>query len=245
MQLPTSDTIIGDYLFGIPLVDEDGNELSPMIVESWIQRATAALETELMIKIAPTEITETHDYYIDEYASFCYLQLYQFPVISVESLVASYAGQDVMTFPQDWIRVYKNTGQLQLVPTTGSLSQVLLGQGSGVLLPLITNRLSHMPHLFNVSYTAGFEANQVPADICDIICMKACIGLLNILGDILLGAGIASQSVSIDGLSESITTTQSAENSAYSARIRQYERQIKLQMPNLRARYKGLRLAVA
>ena len=245
MNLPSAETITDDYLFGIPLVDDDGNALPGTVIESWLERATAAVETELIIKIAPTPISETHDYYIDEYSEFCYLQLYNYPLISVESLVASYAGQDIMTFPANWIRVYKETGQLQLVPTTGSLSQVLLGQGSGMLLPLITNRLSHMPHLFNVQYTAGFAPGTVPADICDIICMKACIGLLNILGDILLGAGIASQSVSIDGLSESIATTQSAENSAYSARIRQYERQIKAQMPNLRAKYKGLRLAVA
>lgn len=244
MELPTPDTIINDYLFGIPLVDEDGNKLGARIVENWIERSIAWLETELLICIKPTAISETHDYYLDEYQQFCYVQLYQYPVISVESFRASYAGQDIMTFPNEWIRVYHSTGQLQLVPTTGSLSQVLLGQGSGVLLPLLTARLSSMPHLFNVDYTAGFAEGKVPADICDIIAMKTCIGVLNILGDILLGAGIASQSISIDGLSESITTTQSAENSAYSARIRQYERQIKVQIPNLRTKYKGIRLAV-
>jgi hypothetical protein len=244
MDLPTPETITGDYLFGIPFVDENGNEMGEPIIENWIDRAISWLETELLISIKPTPVSETHDYYLDEYAQFCYLQLYQYPVISVQALKASYAGQDIMTFPQDWIRIYKSTGQLQLVPTTGSLSQVLL-RGPGVLLPLITAHLSSMPHLFTVEYTAGFEEGKVPADICDIICMKTCIGLLNILGDILLGAGIASQSVSIDGLSESITTTQSAENSAYSARIRQYERQIKAQLPNLRTKYKGIRMAVA
>ena len=245
MRLPTPATITSDYLFGIPLVDENGNKLGNPVIEGWIERSIAWLETELMISIKPTSIIETHDYYLDEYVQFCYVQLYQYPIISVESFKASYAGQDIMTFPQDCIRIYKTTGQLQLVPTTGSLSQVLLGQGSGVLLPMITARLSSMPHLFTVQYTAGFAENQVPPDICDIICMKTCIGILNILGDILLGAGIASQSIGIDGLSESITTTQSAENAAYSARIRQYERQIKAQLPNLRTKYKGIRMAVA
>ena len=227
------------------IADEDGNELEESVIEDWIVRATAWLETELHICILPTEIEETHDYYLNDYTQFCYVQLYQYPVISVSSFKASYAGQDIMTFPQNWIRVYKSTGQLQLVPTTGNLAQVLLGQGSGVLLPLLTTRLASMPHLFDVVYTAGFEEGKIPADICDLIAMKTCIGILNILGDILLGAGIASQSVSIDGLSESIGTTQSAENSAYSARIRQFERQIKAQLPNLRAKYKGIRFTVA
>lgn len=246
MELPTANIIKGDYLFGIPLVDEDGNEYPDRNINSWIAKAVGWLEHELQIKIAPTEIAaEHHDYYIDDYQAFCYLQLYHYPVVGVESLKASYAGQDIMTFPQDWIHIYRETGQLQLVPTTGSLSQVLLGQGSGILLPLITNRLSHMPHLFKVDYMAGFPEDQVPSNIVDLIAMKACIGVLNVMGDILLGAGIASQSVSIDGLSESITTTQSAENSAYSARIRQYEREIKNQLPDLKQYYKGLRLAVA
>ncbi|MGA6924295.1 MAG: hypothetical protein WBY88_01365 [Desulfosarcina sp.] len=246
MKLPTARSITSDYLFGIPLVDEDGNEYPKSNIEDWIARSVGWLETQLQIKIKPTAITaEHHDYHIDDYQQFCYIQLYQFPVVSVESLVANYAGQDVMTFPADWIHIYPESGQLQLIPTTGSLSQVLLGQGSGMLLPLITSRLSNMPHLFKVTYTAGFAENKIPSNIFDLISMKACMGILNIMGDILLGAGIASQSVSIDGLSESITTTQSAENSAYSARIRQYEREIKAQLPELKAYYKGLRLAVA
>jgi hypothetical protein len=245
MLLPTADVLKNDYLFGIPLTDEDGNIMQDSVLAAWIERAIAWLETELMIKIAPTSITESHDYYLSEYVNFCYVQLYQYPVISVTSLKASYAGQDIMTFPSSWIRIYKESGQLQLVPTTGNLSQVLLSQGSGVLLPLITNKLSGMPHLFTVNYTAGFPSGQVPADICDLIAMKAVIGVMNILGDILLGAGIASQSLSIDGLSESINTTQSAENSAYSARVRQYEKQIQTQLPNLRAKYKGIKMTVA
>jgi hypothetical protein len=245
MEFPTADMIRTDYLFGIPFTDDDGNEYPPENIDHWISKSAEWLQHELQIYIKPTRITESHDYYIQEYMQFCYINLYQFPVVEVESLKASYAGQDIMTFPTDWVKVYKKSGQLQLVPTTGSLSQILLGQGSGVLLPLITGRLSSMPHLFEVTYTAGFAEGDLPDDIGDMICMKACIGILNILGDILLGAGIASQSVSIDGLSQSINTTQSAENSAYSARIRQYERQIKADLPTLKNFYKGLRLTVA
>lgn len=246
MKIPSARQLKSDYLFGISLKDEDGNEYPTANIENWIEKSVSWLETQLQISIQPTTITdEHHDYNIDEYMAYCYIQLYQFPVVSVESINASYAGQDIMDYPTDWINIYKESGQLQLVPTTGSLGQVLLGQSSGMMLPMLNNRMSNMPHLFKVSYTAGFGANSIPANIVDLVSMKACIGILNIMGDILLGAGIATQSVSIDGLSESIGTTQSAENSAYSARIRQYEREIKAQLPELKAYYKGLRLAVA
>ena len=245
MNLPTATDVRSDYLFGIPLTDDSGNTYSSTNITRRINDAVSWLEDELQIKINPTTITdEHHDYTLNEYHEFCYIQLYEFPVISVQSLVASYAGQDIMTFPQDWIHIYNKTGQLQLVPTTGSLSQVLLG-GSGQLLPLITSRLSKMPHLFKVGYTAGFATGQVPGNIADMIAKKACIGILNVMGDILLGAGIASQSISIDGLSENVNTTQSAENSAYSARIRQYEKEIKIDLPTLKQKYKGLRFGVA
>lgn len=243
MILPTEDSLREDYLFGLDLTDEDGNEYPSSNFDKWIEKAVAWCETQLQIKIAPTPISEHHDYDIDTYQNFCWIELYQYPVISVERVVASYAGTEIMTFPQSWVQIYKESGQLQLVPANGSLSQVLLGNGSPTLLPLITSRLAGMPHLFRVEYTAGFEEGKIPADIVDLIAKKACIGLLNIFGDILLGAGIASQSVSIDGLSESIGTTQSAENSAYSARIRQYEREIKADLPEIKGRFKGIRLA--
>ena len=246
MDIPTATDIRSDYLFGIPLTDDDGNTYSSTNINRRINESIAWLEDELQIKINPTIITdEHHDYHINEYQDFCYIQLYEFPVVSVQSLVASYAGQDIMTFPQDWIHIYNKTGQLQLVPTTGSLSQVLIGQGSGMLLPLITRRLSKMPHLFKVGYTAGFAEGAVPGNISDLIAKKTCISILNVMGDILLGAGIASQSISIDGLSENVNTTQSAENSAYSARIRQYEKEIKIDLPTLKQKYKGLRFGVA
>jgi hypothetical protein len=246
MRLPDVKAIKSDYLFGIPLTDEDLNEYPDTAIEGHIEKAIAWMEHELQIAIRPTQVLdEHHDYDIGDYTQFCYLQVYQFPVLSVDRLVAAYAGQDIMTFPLDWVHVYKESGQLQLIPTNGSLSQVLLGQGSGSLLPLITNRLASMPHLFRVDYTTGFAANAVPADISDLIAKKACINIMNILGDILLGAGIASQSVSLDGLSESVSTTQSAENNAYSARVRMYEQEIKKYLPQLRSHYKGLRLAVA
>ena len=45
-------------------------------------------------------------------------------------------------------------------------------------------------------------------------------------GDLVIGAGIANISRSIDGLSQSIGTTASAENSAYSARIKLLDTQL-------------------
>ena len=54
---------------------------------------------------------------------------------------------------------------------------------------------------------------------------------------LIIGAGIANQSLSIDGLSQSIGTTSSAENSGYSARIKSYQTEIKETVGRIRLVY--------
>ena len=75
--------------------------------------------------------------------------------------------------------------------------------------------------------------------------MKASLGPLNIAGDLIAGAGIATKSISIDGISQSIGTTASATNAGYGARIIQYDKQIKDQMATLRNYYLGMQMVVA
>ena len=58
------------------------------------------------------------------------------------------------------------------------------------------------------------------------ISMLAATQALIVGGNLVVGAGIASESLSIDGLSQTINTTASAENSAYSATIKEYERKL-------------------
>lgn len=63
--------------------------------------------------------------------------------------------------------------------------------------------------------------------------------------DLIIGAGIANQSVSIDGVSQSIGTTQSAMFGGASARIQAYSDDLKDSLiPALRMRFGGLRMVV-
>lgn len=151
--------------------------------------------------------------------------------------------QVVQTFDSDWIHVQKESGQLQLVPGTGSAGSILLG-AAGAYISMIYRNNRFIPDAFRVDYTAGFEPGQVPPVIKDVIGKKASFGPLNIAGDLLGGAGIASQSISIDGLSQSFNTTSSATNAGYGARLIQYEREIKEVLPMLEKYYRGLKLAV-
>jgi hypothetical protein len=57
--------------------------------------------------------------------------------------------------------------------------------------------------------------------------------------------GLASWSVSADGISMSKNSTASATNSGFGARIIQYRKYIREQVPNIRRRYHGMLLGVA
>lgn len=85
----------------------------------------------------------------------------------------------------------------------------------------------------------NWTVDTLPADLKQAIGIKgATLLLLHVAGDLILGAGIASQSLSVDGLSQSIGTTSSAMYSGYSSRAEALDKQYKLIMGALRAQYK-------
>ena len=83
------------------------------------------------------------------------------------------------------------------------------------------------PHLFYaIDYDAGFEnSDEVPADLRHMIGKMAAISLLNVIGDGLM-SGFSSSSLSMDGVSESFSSTQSATSAYFGARIAVYQKEV-------------------
>jgi hypothetical protein len=74
---------------------------------------------------------------------------------------------------------------------------------------------------YAIAYVAGFEsADDVPMDLREIIGKKAAVSLLNIIGRGLM-SGFSSSSLSMDGVSESFSSTQSATSAYYGADIKE------------------------
>jgi hypothetical protein len=229
------------YLFGLDLTDDAGEPLPDSTYQFYILSAIEWLEQQLDIKVLPTTVVaESHDYYREDYAQFNIAQLDNYPVITLDEWRVQYpSGQTVIVYPAEWIRLDKVHGIVRIVPTAGTLSEIIIGQG-GSFLPAVFNGMSHLPDLFQFDYTCGFT--NLPTNLKDLIGMVASFGPLNIFGDLIVGAGIASTSLSIDGLSQSINSTSSATNSGYGARILQYEKRIKEQIPIVRRYWKGIRM---
>ena len=234
-----------NYLFGLDLTDDSGTPYPDTLYEHFIRSAVSWLEHRLDIPIAPRSIEdEAHDYFREDYNKYIWMHLKEYPVISVDEVRLVLPGEQVVqVFEPEWVHVQKESGQLQLVPGAGSAGSILLG-ASGAWIPFIYGGNKFIPDAFRVDYTAGFEPGRVPPLILDLIGKKASFGPLNIAGDLLGGAGIASQAISVDGLSQSFNTTSSATNAGYGARLIQYGREIKEVLPMLERYYKGLRFTV-
>jgi hypothetical protein len=79
---------------------------------------------------------------------------------------------------------------------------------------------------YAVDYAAGFEsAGAIPKDLRAAIGKMCAIELLNIIGDGLM-AGFSSSSLSLDGVSESFSSTQNATSATYGARIKAYTEEL-------------------
>ncbi len=88
------------------------------------------------------------------------------------------------------------------------------------------------------------DAVLLPEDILSALGMMASLYVLNPAGDLIAGAGIASKSIGIDALHQSINTTSSATNAGYGARIIQYQKDLKPLLKEIRSEYHGVQMAV-
>lgn len=235
--------LLQQFFFGIDTCTKDGEVLADSVIENFIRSAQEKVENYLMVKLFPQKIVEERDFIRGDWQEWGFLKM-SYPVRTVCSLNGFLNKIRQIEYPIGWVSEQDPNREnlfirnVHLVPagsqapTTNSVVYV------GITPHLGFAGMTNIPNYWTVEYITGFV--RVPYDIRLAIGKLAAMEIFALLGDILLGAGIASQSLSVDGLSQTIQTTQSAENSAYSARIRQYAGELKLDLPRLHQFYKGI-----
>jgi hypothetical protein len=215
----TPDFLKKNYLTGLSFCDATGQELGDEFFCHHMNVAMRKLQDITQISVMEEAINaEPHDYYINDYTTYAFLQLFKWPVLSVEQVRAVYpAGQTIQVFPNEWVRLTVEHGQIHLVPSRGTLGQIIIGQG-GDYLPLIYSGLTYLPALWEVDYTVGFDQDDIPPGIAEAIMKLASVEILTIASDLIRPLGVTSESVSMDGLSQS----QSYTVPAFQQRINRY-----------------------
>ena len=170
-----------------------------------------------------TDEEDSYQFDPGQWLNYGFIQLRHAPIISVERawLLSPVETITIDLVNQNWIRVYKNRGQINLFPTKG------LGYGPFAIGALPWRMLGvRYPGGFEFDYTTGWKtADFVPSDLREVIAKWACIKLLGSIADGLL-AGFSSRSLSLDSLSESFSSTQSPDNTYFGARTKQYAREV-------------------
>lgn len=224
--------------FGVTVTDpRTGEHLPDPFYKSKLEAAVAQVEKMLDIVILPRVLSEHHDSYGN--SSSMFIHTFHKPILQVEAVRVEYGESQLYNYPTKWWRVHNLPGHLEMLPNTMltggnnglSLIQAYSGYPNITGLPSTAGR-HYAPQLFHVEYVAGMlpptrsgvtKPNEMHPDLWNLIIKVALKEVFEQWGRLIIGAGIANMSMSIDGVSQSIDTTQSAMYGGASADINQLD----------------------
>lgn len=236
------------YFFGVEIKDNAGNDLPDSTIEFYIKQKQKEVENLLKIKFQCELIDDNCSYYRDDYRGGLPIIHTRYPVNKPLSLTGFYKNVEQINYPENWLSSHSNSDgyymkRVSIVPTSGSA----VGTSQDVILTGVTTSyygsLGHyntLPDYWATQYVTGFNSENYPWDLVGMVGMMAAIPVFAIAGDLILGAGIASQSLGIDGLSQSVSSTSSATSAGYGSRIIEYRKAIDETMKKMKNIYKGL-----
>lgn len=247
----STEELLANYLFGVNL-NAENQQFPNEYLEFYIKAAMDEIESTFNLKLIRQIVTETRDYRVEDYNTFGYLRL-SYPCVKAISLVGKFGDTEQISYPKEWLSTKRSSEEpamywrnLHILPNVGGTTNSHGSAGvtfNGIFgANLLWRSRQYIPNYWHVRYLTGFE--KIPSDLLNVLGKIAAKNILHIAGDIILGsAGIASYSLSLDGLSQSISTTSSATNAGYGARITQYNEEIKTIMPILQQKYRGFSIA--
>jgi len=237
------------YLYGLNIRSKDGSELSTSTWETKIKSAQQEIEKFLAIKLVRQLISEKCTYYRDDYLNNLPIINTSYPVYKPVTLLGLLNNTQQIKYPDEWLNYYSGpddiaTRRISLVPSGASVGANTTVVLMGVMAQLGIRSLNMVPNYWTVQYLTGWTPDKLPIEIVDIIGKLAAIQILAILGDLVLSPGLSGQSLSIDGLSQSLNTPISGQNSAFGGRVKQYLQDIITTLQRLERSYKGINFTV-
>jgi hypothetical protein len=261
----TPDDMKQVYLWGIDLVSQDSgysswdDERTRFLVESSVKdfekhlgidiyrRKYKCLPGDTDIKVPLwmdgdsniyTDEEAPYDFDTDLWLNYGFLKLRRRPIINISRcyLVGPTGAGVLDLLNSNWLRIDKEFGQLNAFPR----NQMIFAPPTAGYGSILMWTMRRYPQGLQIDYETGFEnAGFVPSDLREIIGKWCSVKMLNVIGDGIL-PGFSSQSVSLDGLSESFSSTQSATSAYFGARIKQYTDDIKEWLIRNRYKYSGI-----
>ena len=240
----TPDDCRYTFLWGTDFKATNGQMFTDEQIQWFIDAATREMERQLNITIVKRRIKsdftveskhlvkgvdyddeETpYDFSFRKIQRYGMIQTKQRPILNVTRCTLINKGQndDVDLLPS--VVPDKKNGVLKFLKRPWKPSDTHVGISDSISRYGAETWNSHL--FYAVDYDAGFESSdEVPADLRHMIGKMAAISLLNVIGDGLM-SGFSSSSLSMDGVSESFSSTQSATSAFFGARIAVYQKEV-------------------
>ncbi len=238
------------YLNGIPLCYPNGGKISEDTIKQKILASQKKLEDYLSIKIMKQIVREDQDFNREEFKIWGYVQTI-FPINEPLELKGFINNIQQVNYPASWLTVKRPNDptkfrNLHLIPNTegGAVLTQNSFVFSGITPHLGFFGTNYIPNYWKVVYCSGWGADEIPEDIIDYVAKSAAVQMLAISGDLLYGAGIGNQSISIDGITQQYSTTKGGGKGAFSGRIKQYSDELVADLQHLKDEYLGINFKV-
>lgn len=251
----TPDDMRFTYLWGTDFKATNGQSYTDEQIQYFIDASVEEIERRLDITIKKRKIRcnakdrkleKGKDYDVDEavydfkfsrISRYGLIKTRQKPIIKLHKLELLTRMQGVRDITSTTI-VDKEKGVLKLMERP-----IRPDDRSSMIHTAVSiygNQTLQSQLFYAIDYDAGFEtSDDVPQDLRQIIAKMAAVSLLNIIGDGLM-SGFSSSSLSMDGLSESFSSTQSATSAYFGARIKEYKDDIDLYIKNNRFKFTNM-----
>lgn len=224
-----------EFLFGMDISDAEGNEMPDEVFERAIAAGVDFVEKEVAITIIPKAIKEHHDYYTDDVREWLTFHLERPPIIAVESVNLDFGFErGIYPVPKESYRFYKIPGQLQCVfrwvqQIKWEISRQLVAPANGATF-------DGMPQAWTIDYTAGMV--EVPPLVRQACAYAAAMPLLPQAGNLIFDTpGLATSSISVDAISQSMGSTASALYGGFSSTSEEYKKLLKDAIATLKRHY--------
>jgi hypothetical protein len=237
-EIQTADDLRYTWLFGIDFRASNGQPYTDEQIRFFINSAVALIERELKITIKKTRIMCEPDRrglqqgmdYDTEESYYTYkrervqrngmIKTRQRPVRSVSRLDLLSRNEKITSLLNAYT-LDKNKGLIKFFNRPPKTSDSIRAVETAIYPYGAEVRDNNL--FYAIDYVAGYEnSDQVPADLRDVVGKVATVSLLNNVGRGLM-SGFSSSSLSMDGVSESFSSTQSATSAYYGADIKEYK----------------------
>lgn len=234
----TEDDMRYTYLWGTDFKANNGQSYTDAQIKYFIDASVKDIERKLDITIKKQRIrynakerglvkdkdydTEeaVYDFRYAKISRYGLIKTRQRPILELHTLKLLSRLEGINDL-KDTTIVDKTKGLLKLMARPLKPSETT--QGIQQAIGVYGNQTMNAHLFYAIDYDAGYEtSDDVPQDLREVIAKNAAVNLLNVIGDGLM-SGFSSSSLSMDGVSESFSSTQSATSAYFGARIKEYK----------------------